>query len=167
LLLGDDDLVSIALRQAGGPVPRVVDIDTALLDYLGRLEIDAHFHDLANPLPPQYVEAFDVVALDPPWAVVGMRYFLERARQSVVPGGTVFLVTCTDFLESAAEYHADVARLGFSLRQTIPNMNRYPFPLQLRQEGLAFLSRADLPAEVAECLLSVPFLYADTYIYSG
>ncbi len=106
LLLGDDDLVSVALAVFAGHAgaaarPRgvtVLDCDPDLVAYLRGELRDPGFpaevieHDLRDPLPAALAGAFDVACTDPPYTVAGAELFLSRAVSALAPGagGHVF-----------------------------------------------------------------------------
>ena len=94
LLLGDDDLISVAIAAfARGPggiaagVERltVVDSDPEVLAWAGEqiagtaVAAELVEHDLRRPLPAGLAGAFDVACTDPPYTVAGAELFLSRA----------------------------------------------------------------------------------------
>jgi predicted methyltransferase len=99
LLLGDDDLISIALlrfvRQFGGTIDELVvaDVDRRLLGFIAA-ELEG------APFPFRCVEwdvrepragRFDTVVTDPPYTAAGARLFLTRSVESLAgPGSDIF-----------------------------------------------------------------------------
>jgi predicted methyltransferase len=91
LLLGDDDLMSVALlrfaRAFGIRIDElvVVDVDERLLAFIREQLAGAPFpyrcvqHDLRQPL----AERADTVVTDPPYTVAGAKLFLQRAREAM------------------------------------------------------------------------------------
>jgi len=83
LVLGDDDLVSLALaefarRHGSGPASvTVVELDPAIVEFLRSRLADAPFpvdvveHDLTAPLPDRLLSTMDTVQTDPPYTVAG------------------------------------------------------------------------------------------------
>jgi len=144
LLLGDDDLVSVAIdRFAGlhgaaslaGRVRQltVVDTDQDVLDCIAAqtagsgLDLRLVRHDLRQPLPADLVGAFDVACTDPPYTVAGAELFLSRAVAALAPGGGQHV-----FFSFGARRPADMLRtqqviagLGLVLRGLTPNFNEY------------------------------------------
>ncbi|HWF79904.1 MAG TPA: bis-aminopropyl spermidine synthase family protein [Streptosporangiaceae bacterium] len=137
ILLGDDDLISVAIaRFAGltGATPKavtVVDTDTAVLDWIG--EQAAHVpimlieHDLREPLPADLAGSFDVACTDPPYTVPGAGLFLSRAVCALRPGPGQHV-----FFSFGARRPAEmlatqqlIARLGLVVRSLTPNFNSY------------------------------------------
>ena len=98
LVLGDDDLVSLALaefarRHGSGPASvTVVELDPAIVEFLRSRLADAPFpvevveHDLAVPLPDRLLSTMDTVQTDPPYTVAGAELFLTRAASALRPG---------------------------------------------------------------------------------
>ncbi len=84
-ILGDDDLLSIALCLATQPLEvTVFEIDQRLVDYIldladrNSLPINAYCHDLRNPLPSRFKGKFDVFVSDPSETIDGLKMFLGR-----------------------------------------------------------------------------------------
>jgi N4-bis(aminopropyl)spermidine synthase len=139
LVLGDDDLVSLALaefaRQHGsGPAAlTVLELDPALVAFLRDRLADAPFpvevieHDLTEPLPAELLSTVDTVQTDPPYTVAGAELFLTRAASALKPGagGQVFLsLGVRRPAETVALQHV-LARLGLAVRSMVPGFNDY------------------------------------------
>ncbi len=100
LLLGDDDLMSVALlrflRQFGIAIEElaVVDLDDRLLAFIETELDDAPFpfrcirRDVREPLPPALAAGFDTVVTDPPYTSAGARLFLTRAIEALAGRGS-------------------------------------------------------------------------------
>ena len=139
MLLGDDDLVSLALasvvRRFGSPSTiaglTVLDNDPAVVAFVRRRLAKAPFpvscvlQDLRDPLPPGFGSRFDVVLTDPPYTPGGARLFLSRAAAAVRDGGTVFLSFGSRRPEATYVVQRDLARMGFAITSLHPNFNRY------------------------------------------
>ncbi len=141
LVLGDDDLVSVAMAAfAGqaGPAARprrlaVVDCDRELLGYLGgqlaSLGMPAGLieHDLREPLPGPLAGSFDVVATDPPYTVAGAELFLSRAVSALAPGGGghVFFSFGARKPEETLATQRLLAEMGLAVRSLAPGFNSY------------------------------------------
>jgi predicted methyltransferase len=141
LLLGDDDLVSVALAVfAGhaGPAARpravtVLDCDPDLVRYLrGDLAArgfaaDVIEHDLRDPLPAAVAGAFDVACTDPPYTVAGAELFLSRAVAALAPrpGGHVFFSFGPRRPEETVRTQRLIADMGLALRSLTPGFNTY------------------------------------------
>src|SRR5690606_6151841 len=95
-LVGDDDLLSLALAFAGFAVT-ISDIDETLIALIERLareeglSVDARVHDLTKPRPDDVVGAYDGGMTDPQSGPGTMRGFLARALAAVRVGGPVWV----------------------------------------------------------------------------
>lgn len=95
VLIGDDDLLSIALALTGLPKKIVVlDIDRRLGDFLKRvnedycLDIKFFEYDVSGPLPKELKEKFDVVSSEPLETVSGLKAFILRGVACLKSGGS-------------------------------------------------------------------------------
>jgi predicted methyltransferase len=93
VLLGDDDLLSIALALTERPARLVVfEIDERLVKFLNDQAQQAHWplrayaHDLRQPLPEEFLGKFDVFVTDPLETVEGFLLFVERGLSALKPG---------------------------------------------------------------------------------
>jgi predicted methyltransferase len=99
LLVGDDDLMSLALAAASAAVGRplvrrlaVVDISAELLDFIranlgdAGIEVSCWRHDLRDPLPEPLRGRFETAMTDPPYTAAGARLFLSRVVEGLRPG---------------------------------------------------------------------------------
>lgn len=140
LLLGDDDLTSVAIAAAvrelgdSGTVAAlaVVDVDPAVLAFARDELDDAPFptaiveHDLRLPLPASLRGAFDTVVTDPPYTLPGARLFLSRAAEALAgAGGDVFLCFGSRRLNAAYLLQCAIGEAGFAIRQLARDFNRY------------------------------------------
>jgi hypothetical protein len=141
LLLGDDDLVSVALAVFAGHAgaaarPRrvsVLDCDPDLLDYLrGELRdpgfpIEVIEHDLRDPLPAALTGAFDVACTDPPYTVAGAELFLSRAVDALAPGagGHVFFSFGPRRPAETVATQRLMTDMGLAIRSLTPGFNLY------------------------------------------
>jgi predicted methyltransferase len=85
LILGDDDLVSIAAALTGAPKRVVVvDIDERLVEFIREvaseegLELTPLVHDLREPLPKELTASFDTFFCDPTESLRGFLVFAGR-----------------------------------------------------------------------------------------
>jgi hypothetical protein len=135
LVLGDDDLVSVALAvlaERHGIVPAaltVVEIDPALVSCLRSRLAGAPFpvtvveHDLREPL--DLAGPYDTVQTDPPYTVEGAALFLERAVEVLAPGADVFLSLGVRRPAETVRLQEVLARLGLAVRAMTPGFNDY------------------------------------------
>jgi predicted methyltransferase len=139
LILGDDDLVSLALLEFArlhgtGPASlTVLELDPALVGFLGaRLDgapfpVEVVAHDLTDPLPPGLLGRFDTVQTDPPYTVAGASLFLSRAASALRPGvgGEVFLSLGVRRPAETVALQGTLTRLGLAVRAMAPGFNDY------------------------------------------
>ena len=141
LLLGDDDLVSVAIAQftlgtglAGAPRKiTVVDTDPDVLAWAGRqatgtpVPVELVEHDLRQPLPASLVGSFDVACSDPPYTVAGAELFLSRAVTALdpEPGQHVFFSFGSRRPADTLRTQEIIAELGLAIRSLWPGFNEY------------------------------------------
>lgn len=141
ILLGDDDLVAVAIHLLAAYAGfahticelTVVDVDTAVLGYVGRQLENAAFpvrlveHDLRRALPPSLVGHFDTVFTDPPYTAAGAEVFLSRAASALAsgPGRNVFLAYGPKPPAELLRLQRAVVSMGFVVRRIEPNFNEY------------------------------------------
>jgi predicted methyltransferase len=136
LLLGDDDLMAVALlrfaRQLDVRIAElaVLDIDERLLDFIGTELADAPFPvrverwDAREPFP--YTQRFDTVVTDPPYTVAGARLFLTRAAEALTgDGGQIFLSFGSRRPAAQLEVQRTIIELGLEIRSLTRDFNDY------------------------------------------
>jgi N4-bis(aminopropyl)spermidine synthase len=139
VLLGDDDLVSVAIarfaRLTGTAVGNVtvIDADPSVLGWIGQqldgtgIDVTLVEHDLRRPLPTSLVAAFDVACTDPPYTVPGARLFLSRAVGALKqrPGQHLFFSFGARRPAEMLETQRLIADLGLVVKALTPNFNSY------------------------------------------
>jgi N4-bis(aminopropyl)spermidine synthase len=141
LLLGDDDLISVAIAafaavlgiSAGIKRLAVVDSDPDVLawarEQISGTGVTAELveHDLRRPLPASLTAGFDVVSTDPPYTVAGARLFLSRAVAGLrpEPGGHVFFSFGARRPEETLRTQELTASMGLTVRGLWPGFNEY------------------------------------------
>ncbi|MGD8237209.1 MAG: bis-aminopropyl spermidine synthase family protein, partial [Armatimonadota bacterium] len=140
VLLGDDDLVSVAvcllLRHLGATAERgvcVLDVDARVLDYIANvaeadnLPIMCCAHDLREPLPPTFLGHFDTFATDPPYTAAGAKLFVSRGLSALKggPGRQGFLCFCHKRSDSMVDVLAALVGMHLQLDEIIPAFNDY------------------------------------------
>ncbi len=90
LLLGDDDLTSVALSLTRLPERvHVIEIDERIVNYINKvakensLNLSAEAYNAVKPLPGHLVKQFDVFLTDPVETVKGTLLFVSRCAQSL------------------------------------------------------------------------------------
>ncbi len=141
LLLGDDDLISVAITAfaaalgvpAGIERLTVIDSDPDVLawagDQISDTGIDAELveHDLRRPLPSGLAGGFDVACTDPPYTVAGAELFLSRAVSGLKPepGGHVFFSFGARRPDETLRAQQLIGSMGLAVRALWPNFNEY------------------------------------------
>jgi predicted methyltransferase len=102
VLIGDDDLLSVALALTGLPSRiTVLDIDRRLGDFLGTVNKDYGFdiefveYNVAEPLPHEFRGKFDVFSSEPLETLSGLKAFIMRGVACLKENGVgYFGLTC-------------------------------------------------------------------------
>jgi predicted methyltransferase len=140
LLLGDDDLTSVAIGSfverfgSGTTIERltVVDVDPAVLEFIrtqlggAPFPVDLVEHDLRAQLPPSLRDGFDTIVTDPPYTLAAARVFLSRAADALGgPGGSVFFSFGSRRPEASFHVQRTIVELGFAIRSLTRDFNEY------------------------------------------
>ena len=134
LFLGDDDLTSVAaglLRVAKGIT--VVDIDGRLLEVITGISeeeglgIRCILHDLREPLPEEFMGAFDTFLTDPPYTIPGLELFLSRGVQALRwrKTSTAYMAYPDKPPLEMLEAHGAINWMGLYVDELIPRFNMY------------------------------------------
>lgn len=166
LVLGDDDLVGLALVELTDTLRvDILELDADLVSFLqersrGRYTILEH--NLRNGVPESMLDTYDAVTTDPPYADDGMRFFLECARSSLkkTPESRLFLSTYPGLLESPEQFWTDLDDLGFKVDHTHRYFSRYVYNNLYRVQHLAAFRQLGSPLNPTTDLIGFPFLYA-------
>jgi len=141
VVLGDDDLISVAIAAAAGTgafgpgVERltVIDADPEVLAWaacqIADTGVDAELveHDLRHPLPAGLRAAFDVACSDPPYTVAGAELFLSRAVTALAaePGQHVFFSFGGRRPDETLRAQELIGSMGLTIRGLWPGFNEY------------------------------------------
>ncbi|MGW0576020.1 GNAT family N-acetyltransferase [Streptomyces sp. NPDC002920] len=140
LLIGDDDLVSLAVAVVGdvlgGPIVErvtVVDISDEILAYVQKVagglgtRVETVRHDLRQPLPAHLHGTHDVAMTDPPYTAEGARLFLSRAVEGLRPGPahSVFFSFGGKSPDEMLEVQREIMALGLVTNGYVRNFNEY------------------------------------------
>jgi predicted methyltransferase len=134
LLLGDDDLISIALlrfvRQFGGTIEHlmVADVDERLLEFIALELADApfSFECVRWDVRERRAGQFDTVVTDPPYTAAGARLFLARAVESLDgPGSQIFLSFGSRRPGVQADVQRAIVEAGLEIRSLTRDFNDY------------------------------------------
>lgn len=165
LLLGDDDLLSIALSIVHPDLDvEVLEIDEELLAFLKprvgpKVQLDRC--DLTNGLPAEFCKRFDTVYTDPMYAEEGMLHFVQCCADGLKQDGQLFFSTCLSLIENQPALFQAFESAGLMVAEHHRNFNRYPFPEFARKATLQGLTQLGAPALLVSTLLEIPYLYAD------
>ncbi len=140
LLLGDDDLTSVALAVLAshgiGTAVRglvVVDVDPRVTAFVARSLRSAPYpvevveHDLREPLPERLLGTAGTVFTDPPYTPQGAALFLSRAAEATAGPGRrdVFLAFGPRRPSETLEVQRTIVGLGFSVQRLVRGFNDY------------------------------------------
>lgn len=142
LLLGDDDLVSVELAEAGFRNITVVDIDRKIIGAIrkacdtGGHDISLAVHDLRRPAPRDLIGDYDLVFFDPEYSLAGLELFFSAALNFTGGRpGTLFFVSIhlmslrPSGLQEAGNF---LEQAGIKLLEFHQGFNVYPVPARLR-----------------------------------
>ncbi len=166
LVLGDDDLVSLALIHMTDQLKiDVLELDEDLVKFLhekGGDRFTVLEHNLRYGVPESMKHAYDCVTTDPPYAEDGMRFFLGCARDSLVksPESRLFLTTYPGLLENPQAFTKDVDDVGLDVLHTHKHFSRYIYNNLYRVSQLTALRHMGAPMHPTAELIGYPFLYA-------
>jgi predicted methyltransferase len=134
ILLGDDDLTSVAIGflRAAKRIT-VIDIDNRILKLISEISekenlgIECINHDLRKPLPKELRGAFDTFFTDPPYTTQGLNLFLSRGIDSLKRKKTsyaYFAYPDKPPLEML-KAHDTILRMGAYIDELSPRFNLY------------------------------------------
>ncbi len=135
VLMGDDDLLSIALCLTGMPSRVcVLDVDERLGDFIKKVgreqgfDVEFRKYDVSEPLPEDLVGAFDVFSSEPLETLSGLRAFVARGVGCLRENGAGYLGLT--LLEASLEKWAAIERLLLAMNcvitDVIRDFSRYP-----------------------------------------
>jgi hypothetical protein len=168
LVLGDDDLMSLALTQEEGYQVDVFEIDRSLVRFIKKRagsSVKVYSRDLTNGLPEEFHGLYDAVLADPPYNIDGMAWFIECCAAGLKENeaSRLYLSTYPDLLESSERFFQEFSKNGLRLLRTTEHFNRYPFPAETHQITGNGLTNLGYHPKLVEVLMSVPYLYAHLY----
>ena len=134
VLLGDDDLTSLALGQLGASRGvHVLDVDDALLGFLReRAEregyaLETTHLDARDPLPAGLRGRFGAVFTDPPYADEGFALFLSRVIELTRPDARLYVCfgASRRAPERALSKQRLIAEAGLVIEALLPDFHTY------------------------------------------
>lgn len=147
LLVGDDDLVSVALLEVGFRHITVLDIDPDVLANVAKAtssfdaEVRLFQHDLSAPDPVVVAAiqraSYGLVFLDPIYSIQGIEMFLSGALEllSEQREAWVFLSTSLLFLlpSELVQLERLLASRSLEVKEFHQGFNAYPIPVRLQK----------------------------------
>ncbi|MFA6981875.1 MAG: bis-aminopropyl spermidine synthase family protein [Patescibacteria group bacterium] len=138
LLLGDDDLVSVALSLSGVHYNSItiLDIDRAILDTITRIcqdleigNVCTRVYDARQDLSEDLYGRFDIVMTDPPYTRAGIDLFLRRGVELLELGDDKYIFLCygNSFRtpEKTLKVQEVIGSYNFLIEDKIDKFNRY------------------------------------------
>jgi hypothetical protein len=131
MLIGDDDLLSIALWLTGMPERiTVLEIDERLISFIkdttGK-NVEVMVYDVRRPLPQELIGSFDVFFTDPTESLEGFKLFALRGMLSLKKEGTGYFGLTR--VEASLKKWYDIQRFlhecGFVITDIIDDFNHY------------------------------------------
>lgn len=134
ILIGDDDLFSVALALTGLPSRiLVLDIDARLGEYLNSvcnkygLNIEFQQYDVSDPLPKDFLGKFDVFSSEPLETLSGLRAFLSRGISCLKEGGVGYigLTTAESSVKKWRAVEMMLLRMNCVITDVIRDFSKY------------------------------------------
>ncbi|MGO0123564.1 bis-aminopropyl spermidine synthase family protein [Desulfothermobacter acidiphilus] len=136
LVLGDDDLVSLAAGLSGLPRRVVVlEVDERLSHFINtvaareNLPVEAHSFDLVHPLPSELRGSFDTFLTDPPETLEALSIFIGRGLAGLKGAGCAGYFGLTRTESSLTKWRAFQAKItghfGVVITDIIHDFNEY------------------------------------------
>lgn len=135
LVIGDDDLISIALGLTKlAEFIYVIEIDQRLINFINdlsqrfNLNIKAMIYDVRNPLPKDLINKFDVFVSDPVETEEGLKHFLMRGMLSLNKNGVGYfgLTTLESSLKKWFKIEEFILKNGFVITDIKRKFSVYP-----------------------------------------
>ncbi len=136
LILGDDDLLSLALALTGLPAEiKVLEIDQRLNSFINsrarelNLPLSAETFDVQYPLDKSMRQDFDCFVTDPVETLPGLQLFLSRGVSALQAPGCSAYFGLTTLEASREKWYAiqnSLLEMGFVITDLLRNFNLYP-----------------------------------------
>ncbi len=131
LLIGDDDLLSIAIWLTGlASRLTVLEIDTRLTSFIEEVtkgEVEVVEYDVSNRLPEAFLGRYDVFFTDPTESLHGFKVFLKRGMLSLNSSGAGYfgLTRIEASLKKWFKIQKFINESGFVITDMIDEFNHY------------------------------------------
>lgn len=155
LLLGDDDLTSLAAALSG--LPRrvhVLDVDERLVDFIKRTarergwhHVQAERYDVREPLPDGLRARFDAFLTDPVETVPGLLLFLSRCTEALRGPGSAGYFGLSQLESSKVKWRRiqrGILAMGFAITEALPRFQEYQLDGVL-ERGYRVVTEAPVP----------------------
>ena len=135
MVIGDDDLISIALALTGMPEKiTVLEIDERLINFINKvamnlnLNISAQKFDVRHDVPEQFLGKYDIFITDPVETIPGITLFLSRAASTLKDNGAGYfgLTHIEASLRKWQEIEKILLDMNFVITDIIRDFNVYP-----------------------------------------
>jgi len=134
VLLGDDDLTSIAIAKTGMAKEIVVfDIDTRITDLIKSISEKYNFkiqtvkYDLLRDIPNRYTNYFDTFITDPTPTVKPLSLFTIRGLEMLQkqPGKAGYISLYPSHMELDIDFQKNLSEMNLLITDQIPFFNQY------------------------------------------
>ena len=149
-VIGDDDLISVALGLTGLPEKiTVLEIDNRLINFINKvakdkdLPVKAHKFDVRHDVPEQFRGKYDIFITDPVETIPGITLFLSRAADTLINNGAGYfgLTHIEASLRKWAEIERILLSMNFVITDMLRDFNVYPMKNNLE------ISEEDYPVK--------------------
>lgn len=147
-VIGDDDLISIALSLTGLPEKiTVLEIDDRVIDFINKtakernLPVKAHKFDIRHDVPEQFRRKYDVFITDPVETIPGITLFLSRAADTLVDNGAGYfgLTHIEASLKKWVKIENLLLDMNFVITDMLRDFNVYPMKNNLERSEEGYL----------------------------
>ena len=134
-IIGDDDLLSIAMALTGLPEQvDVFEIDDRLINFINsvakekNLSIKAHKFDVRHEIGEEYIGKYDTFVTDPVETIPGITLFLSRAASTLKEKGAGYfgLTHIEASLQKWAKIERILLDMNFVITDMLRDFNVYP-----------------------------------------
>lgn len=155
IILGDDDLTSIAAALSGLPNHiTVLEVDERIVNFINdialkyNLDVRARLYDLSKKLPVEYERRFDTFVTDPPDTLDALKLFIKRGITSLKSEGCAGYFGVTSAEASLDKWHklqkTLLSEYNAVITDIIHNFNHYTnwdYLLEGAKTDLPFVKR--------------------------
>jgi hypothetical protein len=132
VLIGDDDLTSVAIALTGAAKRvTVFDIDRRLIDFIERtaihqnLRIEVNHFDISDRLPREYCSQYDVFITDPSPMKIPFTVFLNFGINLLKPSGVGYISFQSSAMEPSIEFQNIIVQSSLLITDLVPLFTEY------------------------------------------